>query len=226
MRIEINAPYGFEIVGDMPRSVMNDDNSMFVRIDIKPKNYCVGQAPNPHQLLIYQCEQDKKDYPEFWWELFEVQELNNTWHDVGSAFGRFAPEYKYRRHPHAENIIKWHQCSDEDKKLWQMRKSSTVWQGVNPPDWFEDFEYRPKPKTIGFTLDSGERVEFPEPVRNPLYFGDTYWFVYPDKVASHTWLNDNDVCQQALKSGRVYLNQQDAQQALDAIKKLLSQADK
>jgi len=188
-----------------------------------------------HATNIMQCEQDKIDYPEFWYELWQYKTSRNTSFNTFSKEGcdyNFWQESQYRQHPHRENIIKFHACSEDDKKRWEHKIKSmpcSSWSiHIGEPKWKEDHEYRlrprPRPRVCFITLQDGTKMEFPEPVREALNFGDVYWYVYPSgEVSSHTWINDSDICKKALEIGLIHLTQQAAEQHLSALQAMNAQ---
>jgi len=149
---------------------------------------------NPHAELIAQCEQDKIDYPEFWFELWQwrnkcdnICEWKNIPYDADCLY-----EFnEYRRNPHAENIIAWRACSEEDKKRWEFSHDGIKgWLilGYNP-EWHECYEYRLRPRTCKVTMQDGTVLEYPEPVRNSLNYGQEYFVAdsLNSGVFVHAW---------------------------------------
>jgi len=185
---------------------------------------------HPHANLIMQCAQDKIDYPEFWHELTQWSNLNeDNWHGVPFDSDTLYEFNRYRQHPHRKNIIKFHACSEADKKRWEYFDAGINWinctaDGCGSPMWREDIEYRLRPRVCFITLQDGTRMEYPEPVREALNFGDVYWCVYQyGKVSSQTWINYSDICKKALEIGLIHLTQEAAQQHLSAIKAMNAQ---
>jgi len=62
--------------------------------------------------LIAQCEQDKIDYPEFWWELWQFR-AENEWKNFKGLRAVFFDGDLYRKHPHRKSIIEFNGCSDD-----------------------------------------------------------------------------------------------------------------
>jgi len=233
LNLLISAPEGFEIVGDIPRSYMNDESCLMVRYDIRRIDD-IGAQQNPMQDLIaqdeadkkaypltwykawkyksgliwmpftsndtvkddgYECrrhpqathimqsEQDKINYPEFWHELTQWSNLNeDKWRGVPFDSDTLYEFNKYRQHPHRENIIKFHACSEDDKKRWQILDQVRGW--ITPcsqsgfPNWHEDCEnYHP-------TTNAEQCMEIQECEKINIRFSDKFkcWQAFCGKV--------------------------------------------
>jgi len=180
---------------------------------------------HPHANLIMQSEQDKIHYPDFYGQLWQFKfDDDNVW-ETGSC--SFKDAENYRQHPHRENIIKFHACSDDDKKRWQILDQVRGW--ITPcsqsgfPNWHEDCEYRLRPKMCFITLQDGTRMEYPEPVREALKFGDMYWCVFMNSVVESGWQNNNENCHKALNAGAIHLTEEAAKQHLSALQAINAQ---
>ena len=155
------------------------------------------EEPSPHAALIAQCEQDKKQFPEFWNDLYQLKNSDGKWCGFGKNWvqANFKSEFEYRQHPHCANIIAWHACSEEDKKRWQAKKtgvSLSIWFDVEHSGvmcWLDDYEYRLRPKVCSLTLQNGTAMEWQDPVRYPLEIGQAF-FTVSNKVSSHIWANE------------------------------------
>lgn len=95
---------------------------------------------------------------------------------------------------------------DEPWELWQRYATDTWIDCVSHPLWRSDSQYRRKPRSIII----GD-IEVPEPVREPLTYGQEYFV--PDVTTGsprrRTWAHDyNDSL--ALASNLVHLDQQSA----------------
>ena len=144
---------------------------------------------------------------------------------------------KYRRHPHADNIIAYHKCSGRDKKRWQVHKGGYEWENDENPTWQTHWQYRLKPETI--TINGKEyaaplRVA-PELGAECFYYYKTYsvgsltWcgsgnnsFYYHQiyRVGSLTWRgSSNDI--EKLDNHIVFANKQDCQAVADAFNAIL-----
>jgi len=151
----------------------------------------------PHADIIMQVEQDKIDYPEFWWELVQYKSI------FGGGFQAFSDKsfykkleehsgYIVRQHPHRESIIEWHKCSEADKKRWEEKQDSVKlsWGNSPNPKWLEYREYRLRTRTCKVTLQDGTVLEYPEPVRGDLEVGRVYFSVCI-RVARHIYQPNN-----------------------------------
>jgi len=175
---------------------------------------------HPHATHIMQCEQDKIDYPEFYKQLYQVKSLGGNW--VDKEHDGFSVEFEYRQHPHRKNIIKFNQCSEADKKRWQCSDKSFkggewIDHSYGFQEWEEGIKYRLRPRACFITLQDGTKMEFPEPVREALSFGDMYWCVFMNSVVESVWQNNNENCHKALNAGVVHLTEESAKQHLAAL---------
>ncbi|QPB42182.1 hypothetical protein [Rodentibacter haemolyticus] len=98
--------------------------------------------------------------------------------------------------------------TDKPWKRWEVKNDSDVkWYACkNHPAWHEDRQYRRKPKTI---LING--IEVPEPVREPLHKGDTYYTPDFDKnmYSALGWCDD-DYDIEYLRNGIIHLTKENA----------------
>jgi len=94
------------------------------------------------------------------------------------------------KHVHADLMLEYAKDAQETDKPWErweyFRKE--VWhQHRDNPSWFVDVKYRRKPKTI---LING--FEVPEPVREPLKYGTSYYqvsFARRPELSGCEWTN-------------------------------------
>lgn len=144
------------LITEKGREVMNEEENPTVEEKEQVK-------PHHHQALIDQCDQDKINHSSFWWELWQWKKSNPTWNNCEKNHDTDFLNFQYRRHPHADSIIQWHGCSDEDKKRWQYRfidVKGDHWTDNSNPLWNETAEYRLKPveepqEPEYFTQDDG-----------------------------------------------------------------------
>jgi len=187
-----------------------------------------------HAEIIMQCDQDTIDYPSFYEQLHQWKtSISNSWETIDSH--EFSFNYsgcEYRQHPHRESIIKWHSCSDDDKKRWeyQWKDNGTAewidnWMSCRSPEWSEKYNYRLCPRTCKITLQNGDVLEYPEPVREYLVDGDIYYAVSEYEIIEKTWYeSDRDYC--FLDFGLIHLTEQAAQQHLEVLQAVNVQAAK
>jgi len=179
-----------------------------------------------HATHIMQYEQDKIDYPEFYGQLWQTKNNNSaSWRQIYKD-----PDWTadcYRQHPHRENIIKFHACSEEDKKRWQYKIKDFEWADVSfndIPQWRDDTKYRLRPRVCFITLQDGTKMEFPEPIREDLGVGQGYWVVLLiDEIIKKDRWDGNYSDTKRLKSGLIHLTQQAAEQHLSVIQAMNAQ---
>lgn len=203
----------------------NGRAALDVKDSVSIDNLITQYEADKHADHIMQWKQDKIDYPEFWWELWQWDFVNQCWKILPHNVDTFFQFNCYQQHPHRENIIAYHACSPEAKKRWQSRLcGQDEWIFIDTePRWLEDYEYRIRPKLCKVTLQNGDVLEYPEPVREPLYFGDNYWAVYANDVKNHNWINTN--CLLALKAGLMHLTKEAAEQHLAVLQAINSQVE-
>jgi len=193
--------------------------------------YRVELKANPHAALIAQCDKDKVDYPDFWWELWQKEDNYGDELRWVSFSGNeiFHEQLCYRQHPHRVSIIEFHQCSDEDKKRWQSKCNEPMcgcnkeWISCPNPKWNNGVEYRMKPKVCQITI-GGKVLEYPEPVCELLEDGQEYWVsdVINGQVHKHFWRNDS-IDNKLLKAGLIQLTKQSANQHLEVLQAVNAQ---
>jgi len=211
--------YGWEM------TTLYDDTGRWIRVG-EVKNDGRKYRRLQHADLIMQCEQDKIDYPEFWHELTQWSNLNeDNWHGVPFDSDTLYEFNKYRQHPHRENIIKFHACSEVDKKRWQLKdKDGERCNIFGIPAWVDDVEYRLRPRVCFITLQEGTRMEYPEPVREALKIGQEYFVINTHKggISKCTW-NDVEFSNMWLKNGLIHLTEESAKQHLSALQAMNAQ---
>jgi len=180
----------------------------------------------PQANIIMQSEQDRIDYPEFWCDLVQWKNSDNEWRGFGKNWiqARFGCEFEYRQHPHRKNIIKFHACSEEDKKRWECCNTDiygleiTKWYSAENPSWCDNCKYRMRPRICFVTLQDGTRMEWDEPARDALNAGKEYFVINTHKggVSKCIW-NDMEFSNMWLKNGLIHLTEEAAKQHLAAI---------
>ena len=120
-------------------------------------------------------------------------------------------------HKHAARMAEYAKDAQETDKpweRWQHRYLKDEWADADGPfAFFDDCEYRRKPKTINI---NGHDV--PEPVREPLENGREYWVADVSKYypPNYDWYDDEyDAFR--LKRGIIHLTKEAAQQHVDAL---------
>jgi len=123
---------------------------------------------------------------------------------------------QYRRHPHADNIIFYHKCSEHDKKRWQVHTGYSDWQDDINPQWQEHWQYRLKPEII--TING---KEYAAPLRVAPELGTKYfWYSSICGVKNDIWGND-PVDNQRLAANMVFATEQDCKAVADAFNAIL-----
>jgi hypothetical protein len=219
--LTITAPDGYEIMSDMPTSIMNDDSCLFVRYDIKP---IAHPQVDKHAELKAQYQRDVETCKDIdgleVWRLWQVRNFNEnkTWITVHKIFEWTADEY--RRHPHADSMIQYHQCSERDKQRWQYAYRDTWLDCNGEPDWYEHtLAFRLKPETI--TING---KEYNAPLRDSKGIDGEY--VYLDLNSSDFFASisdwDNDFCDnKRLNAGLIFSSSEDCQAVANAFNAIL-----
>ena len=80
-------------------------------------------------------------------------------------------------HKHAALMLQYAQDwaeTDEPWERWEVAASGNKFDSLtNHPSWYEEYEYRRKPRTLTYT------VTMPEPMREAPEVGKTYWLAEP-----------------------------------------------
>ena len=130
-------------------------------------------------------------------------------------------------HKHAASMALYAQDAMETSEPWERWEYRvdlhSKWIALTGNTvWYEDIEYRRKPKMISVTLADGEVVSWPEPYTGALLLGTSYWSVGLTAVYPHTCCNSN--IEQVIKEqGLLYLVKEDAQEALVARQLIFTQ---
>ena len=155
------------------------------------------------------------------WQLWQFRHsTNSTWvtHEYLNVTN---DDCEYRRHPHADSIIQYHQCSERDKQRWQYRNNGGTWILLSAigeePLWKELTEYRLKPDTIII-----KDKEYTAPLREPPTMMAEYRVIdiKTNSVSQKYW--DNEDCEkQWLKNNSCFATEEDAHAVLNAIQEIL-----
>lgn len=122
-------------------------------------------------------------------------------------------------HKHAKLMMEYAQDAMETDTPWKH------WEVYNPqyneweilrsnPFWASDLEYRRKQKTIQVEIPW-----FPPPVREPLQYGDEYWFTNAMHAIRNFW-DGTSVDKYRLEQGEIHRTKEAAEQHLAALKYL------
>lgn len=205
------APVGYKVTD----VAFKDDGSVLLFMD---------KSKHPHAELIAQCEQEKIDYPEFWRDLWQFKRVSGAWVKFLHPTEIENDGCEYRQHPHRENIIAWHACSNEDKKRWQINIMGE-WEDITGiPEFSSTAEYRLRPRTCKVTLQDGTVMEYPEPCRELLENGQRYWVAASSAKAVFfdVW-NGHIEHYNRLGNGSIHLTEQAAQQHFEVLQAVNAQ---
>ena len=213
----VSPPDGFEFVSTIPRSYMHDESCLLVRYDIKrteQEDDTYAELKAQYALDVERC---KKIEGLESWDLWQFKNKTaHSWNRAGGGEPAFLIQNKYRRRHHADNIIAYYLCSDEDKKRWQFRGRNGEWFKTDDiPMWMEDREYRlpPKPFFIG-------KHEVPPPVTEPLENGQEYWSFNTLGAYISMW-NGYPTDFLRLKKGLIRLTEYEAKLCFEALQNTL-----
>jgi len=162
LTFEVDVPDDYTLLsagaGDITTHVFDDKSGIVINcmIGIMP----VMNIPNPNAALIVKAN-ELKLLSNYWYRCFQYKE-----HKIGSEWQNWThncdfintDNYDYRLNPHWGKIIEFHQCSDEDKKRWQVSALDNVWidwdiEKCGIPDFDEFYQYRLRPKVCQVTID-------------------------------------------------------------------------
>ncbi len=113
-------------------------------------------------------------------------------------------------HPHAASMLLYAQdAAETDKpwKRWEIKGDTGFHKCLKHPEWYENFEYRRKPRTI--TVNG---IEVPEPIREEPKVGEKYFLVNlasPTLVNYYSWSHHRDD-NEWLNKGLVHLTEEAA----------------
>ena len=121
-------------------------------------------------------------------------------------------------HRHADLMLEYAQDAaktDKPWELWEARPSDApTWKTLaDNPIWRVSVEYRRKPRQITLSVPKAE-TKAPE-YDTPYFWPNTNGL----KVTKFMWVGDN-ADRRILENGILYLNEDDAQAAVDALKTL------
>lgn len=152
------------------------------------------------------------------WQLWQHKKHYLDWETIKISF--YFKWSEYRRHPHADNIISYHKCSESEKKRWQCDDGVAGWYTEKPITWNENWDYRLKPETI--TING---KEYAAPLRVAPYLGAEYWWYSSIcGVKNDIWSNDC-MDRERLSSNCVFVLHDDCQAVADAFNAILTGDD-
>jgi hypothetical protein len=178
--------------------------------------------PDPHAELKAQYARDVETCKDIdgleAWNLWQCITLKGVFTKCDIP-PKWLDQSEYRRHPHADSIIKYHQCSERDKQRWQYAYRDTWLDCNGEPDWYEHTPaFRLKPETI--TINK----EYNAPLRDSKGIAGEYVYLdfngYDFFASVSKW--DNDFCDnKRLESGLIFASKEDCQAVADAFNAIL-----
>ena len=137
------------------------------------------------------------------------------------------------KHKHAELMMQYAQDAMETDKPWER------WQYNSNKDdfgfiscdkytmaFYDDYEYRRKPKMISVTLMNGEVVSWPEPHKGDLNVGQHCYLVKNNGDVEHVCFAIHSHNNMAVMFGMVHLTKEAAEQHSHALFKINNQVAK
>ena len=136
------------------------------------------------------------------------------------------------KHKHAELMMQYAQDAMETDKPWERWEFRvdlySKWiELTGNTVWYEDIQYRRKPKMISVTLASGEVVRWPAPHCTELEYGDPYFYFVP--THGDIMLKNWDCApgdRTTLSNGYIHLTKEAAEQHSHALFKINNQVAK
>ena len=126
------------------------------------------------------------------------------------------------KHVHHDMIVEW---AKDTSRVVEIRGMDGTWRETIAPTWGTQSEYRFKPAEPKFITVNG--IQVPEPVREPLERGQTFWLADANSAAacSLLWLGGSEHTARYLSLGLIHLTKEAAQAHIDAML-LPSRSDK
>jgi hypothetical protein len=173
--ITIEVPEGYETYDEYNYYDTGGDNkAVGFHASLRKENHI-------NEKLLEQINSDKIKFPDFWKDLYIVESSVYGNVSMNSFNDDIVDHEKVIEQPHRENIIKWHSCSEEDKKKWQWqyKEDGSKWFDIDKSiAWSTNLNYRSKPKMCSVTLNDGTVLEYPEPLKLFSEGMEGYWFVW------------------------------------------------
>ena len=120
-------------------------------------------------------------------------------------------------HKHAALMLQYAQDALETDKPWERWECNdgVAWRQftMRHPSWFNEYEYRRKPKTMTYT------VTIPEPLREAPEVGEAYYVADPKTRDFYEWLywHGTELDMRLLKRGLCFATAEDAIAAAKAM---------
>ena len=137
------------------------------------------------------------------------------------------------KHKHAELMMQYAQDAMETDKPWER------WQYNSNKDdfgfiscdkytmaFYDDYEYRRKPKMVSVTLMDGEVVSWPAPHCTELEYGDSYFYADADGSVICVEWDGVEWDKRTLADGWIHLTKEAAEQHAAALRKINNQVAK
>lgn len=121
-------------------------------------------------------------------------------------------------------------AQDEVPEIEQHQSRTGLW--VPLQRWYSEelrmtttrFRIKPKPqRRLSVTLANGEVVSWPEPVREVLKIGQSYYAITGNGDVVHGRSEGDDIDLACTKAGNVHLTREAAQEHADALRKINTQ---
>ena len=135
------------------------------------------------------------------------------------------------KHKHAELMTQYAQDAMETDKPWErweyrsnIHADWTTFAGNAL--WYDDFQYRRKPKMINVTLMNGEVVSFPEPHKFIPQYGQNYYLVDSNGEIENNKYDGMQTEVLFIRFGLVHLTKEAAEQHSYALFKINNQVAK
>ena len=113
-------------------------------------------------------------------------------------------------HKHAALMLQYAQDWAETDKpwgRWEFAESGNKFESLsNHPHWYEEYEYRRKPRTITYS------VTIPEPMRDAPEVGEIYYVADTKTQVFYEWLYwyGDEICMRFLTRGLCFATKEDA----------------
>jgi len=192
-------------------------NSFFERIEALKER----AENNPHAELKAQYTRDAETCKNIdgleAWQLWQYMNLGSWYCCNNTPF--LCLDLIYRRHPHADNIIAYHKCSERDKRRWQSSYAGRWSDCKREPAWHDDCEYRLKPETIKI---NGK--EYAAPLRVAPDLGAIYWTIAFNNggfVCNKSEWDDLIMDNGRFNANNCFATEQDCQAVADAFNAIL-----
>ena len=135
------------------------------------------------------------------------------------------------KHKHAELMMQYAQDAMESSEPWERWEYRvdlhSKWIALTGNTvWYEDIQYRRKPKMISVTLMDGEVVRWPEPHKGDLNVGQHCYLVVHNGDVDHICFALHSPRNKSVQFGMVHLTKEAAEQHSHALFKINNQVAK